>query len=136
MAEHWVRVTLKSGRVVEIDEDALEYLVTQGKDGEEAGVRLIKDAFKPVPEADAIKCVRCGESIRLTSYNGSRIWEHLTPPSERHGPWPRTHCEMGPKHNCKGCDNHAAPDTPAVSESLDRWFLEQVGICLGEEEKL
>jgi len=45
-------------------------------------------------EAD---CLRCGERMRRTAFNGSPLWEHETPDGERHGPYPRTHCELEPE---------------------------------------
>jgi hypothetical protein len=129
--EKWHRITLEDGRIVEVDNDALAYLAGH-PDGEYAGVRLVKE---PV-QTETIKCLRCGEPLRMSGFNGRPIWEHLTPPGERHGPFPRTHCEM-PNHECpkRGCKRHALPDIPQPDASLDQWFLKEMGID-GSEENL
>jgi hypothetical protein len=40
-------------------------------------------------------CKHCEQPIHRVRFCGSTIWEHVIPPNERHGPFPRTLCRIG-----------------------------------------
>jgi hypothetical protein len=79
-----------------------------------------------------VNCLHCGKRIHRTAFNGNPIWEHETPPGERHGPWPRTHCATEPGHECptSGCDRHARPNINQLMTAADRELLRSLGVLL------
>ncbi len=77
------------------------------------------------------RCLNCRGPLERTAFNGNPVWEHVTLPGERHGPWPRTHCPVKTGHECGNrCQKHAVPDIGELMSPEDVVFLweMQIGI--------
>jgi hypothetical protein len=70
-------------------------------------------------------CEHCRRPIHRVRYNGVCFWEHVIPPGEHHGPFPRTLCQTG---GIGEDDLQAVPYFEQMVSQDDKQFLRSLKI--------